>query len=497
MDRPRGADRVPERVVQRIPFNFASQATNPFLKTLDNTKRISMATDNLGQWVLEKGYASEGHDSGHPDYGDNENVRAGGWKDLRRLTGKGAEYNADFAVHVNTTEAYAQAKNFSEELVAGQNNGWDWLNQAYQIDQRKDLGTGKVLDRFRELREAAPGVESLYIDVYYSSGWLADELAAELNAMGFEITTEWAYKFEGDATWAHWASDKNYGGATNKGINSGIVRFLANTDRDVWNVDPLLGGASIVEFEGWTGQDDWNAFYDTIWTDNLPTKFLQHFEVMDWDFGRRARLADGVVVTRTDGKRQIRMGDAVVLDGDTYLLPWGDVRKGEETSSPADADKMYFYSGSGGTHTFDLTDQFAGNRNFTLYRLTDQGREKAATVRAEDGRVTLTAEKGRPYVLVPAGGRAPHGDPHYGEGSGLKDPGFNAGGLDDWNPRGGAQAVRAANGDNVARLGTGPPVSPSGSPGWSPAAGTRSAPTSRSGPASAGPPASGCAARTR
>ncbi|MYS49972.1 hypothetical protein GTW46_07810, partial [Streptomyces sp. SID6013] len=47
MRSPLGAERVPERVVQRIPFNFAGQATNPFLKTLDNTKRISMATDNL------------------------------------------------------------------------------------------------------------------------------------------------------------------------------------------------------------------------------------------------------------------------------------------------------------------------------------------------------------------------------------------------------------------------------------------------------------------
>ncbi|MBD0421863.1 discoidin domain-containing protein [Streptomyces sp. TRM S81-3] len=453
--RPFGADRVPERVVQRIPFNFASQATNPFLKTLDNTKRISMATDNLGQWVLEKGYASEGHDSGHPDYGGNENVRAGGLKDLNRLTSTGARYNADFGVHVNATEAYPQAKTFSEDLVKGQKNGWDWLNQAYHIDQRKDLGTGAVLDRFERLRKEAPGVRTVYVDAYYSSGWLADGLAAALRRTGFEVATEWSYKFEGSSLWSHWAADKNYGGATNKGINSNIVRFIANSDRDVWNVDPLLGGASIVEFEGWTGQDDWNAFYRNIWTDNLPTKFLQHFQVMDWDFGRSARLTGGVSVKSVDGRRQISMGDAVVLRGDTYLLPWGEARGGNGTSSPGDADKMYFHSASGGTHTFDLTDQFAGTENFTLYQLTDQGRVKTARVKAHDGRVTLTGEKGRPYVLVPNGGKAPHEDPHYGEFSGLSDPGFNAGNLDDWNPGGGAEIVRAGNGDNVVRLGSG------------------------------------------
>lgn len=455
MRRPLGADRVPERVVQRIPFNFASQATNPFLKTLDITKRISMATDNLGQWVLEKGYASEGHDSAHPDYGGNENVRAGGLKDLNRLTGTGARYNADFAVHVNATEAYAQAKTFSEDMVEGQQNGWDWLNQAYHINQRKDLGTGAVLDRFKKLRKESPGIRTVYIDAYYSSGWLADGLAAELRKMGFEVATEWAYKFEGSSLWSHWAADKNYGGATNKGINSNIARFIANSDRDVWNVDPLLGGANIVEFEGWTGQDDWNAFYRNIWTDNLPTKFLQHYEVMDWDLGKSAALTGGVSVKSVDGERQISMGDAVVLKGDTYLLPWGNTRKGDGTSSPGDADKMYFHSASGGTHTFQLTEQFADNKDFVLYELTDQGRVQKAQVKAHDGQVTLTAEKGQPYVLAPKGGKAPHEDPHYGQFTGLSDPGFNNGNLRDWNARGGAEIVRADNGDNVVRLGSG------------------------------------------
>ncbi|MGX1510224.1 endo-alpha-N-acetylgalactosaminidase family protein [Streptomyces collinus] len=455
MRRPLGADRVPERVVQRIPFNFASQATNPFLKTLDNTKRISMATDDLGQWVLEKGYASEGHDSAHPDYGGNENVRAGGWKDLNRLTRTGADHNADFAVHVNATEAYAQARTFSQDMVEGQPNGWDWLNQAYHIDQRRDLGTGAVLDRFKRLREEAPDIRTVYLDAYYSSGWLADGLAAELRRMGFEVATEWAYKFEGTSLWSHWAADKNYGGATNKGINSDIVRFIANSDRDVWNVDPLLGGASVVEFEGWTGQDDWNAFYRNIWTDNLPTKFLQHFQVLDWDRGRSARLTDGVSVRSVDGERRISMDGTEVLRGDTYLLPWQNAGKDDGTSSPVDADKMYFYSASGGEHTFALTERFGDDEDFTLYALTDQGRAKKTRVTAHDGRVTLTAEKGQPYVLVPNGGRAPHRSAHYGQYTGLSDPGFNGGDLDDWSARGGAEIVRADDGDNVVRLGDG------------------------------------------
>jgi endo-alpha-N-acetylgalactosaminidase len=453
MTHPLGADRVPERVVQHIPFNFASQATNPFLKTLDNVKRISLATDDLGQWVLEKGYANEGHDSGHPDYGGDYNTRAGGLSDLNALAATGARYNADLAVHVNVTEAYPQAKNFSSGLIKGQVNGWDWLNQSYHIDQRTDLGTGAVLDRFAQLRREAPGIRTVYIDAYYSSGWLADELAARLRAMGFEVASEWAYKFEGESIWSHWASDKGYGGPTNKGINSNIIRFIANSDRDVWNVDPLLGGSSIKEFEGWTGQDDWNAFYGNIWTNNLPTKFLQHFQLTDWDVGRSADLTGGVRVTADGGVRQITMGGALVLSGDSYLLPWGEAQDGNGVSSPARADKMYYFSASGGAHTFDLTRQFAGVDRFTLYELTDTGRLKAADVTPDHGRVTLTGAKGQPYVLVPRGGAAPHTDVRYGEGTPLADPGFDAGDLRAWHPAGDASLVRTANGDHVARLG--------------------------------------------
>ncbi|WP_226656716.1 endo-alpha-N-acetylgalactosaminidase family protein [Leifsonia sp. LS1] len=451
--RPLGADRVPERVVQHIPFNFASQATNPFLKTLDNVKRISMTTDDLGQWVLDKGYANEGHDSGHPDYGGDYNTRAGGLDDFNTLVDEGKAYNADVAVHVNATEAYPQAKTFTDRMVQGQVNGWDWLNQSYHIDQRYDLGSGAIVDRFAQLKQEVPNLAGVYIDAYYSSGWLADGLAAQLRDLDLQVATEWAYKFEGTSIWSHWANDKNYGGATNKGINSNIVRFIANTDRDVWNVDPLLGGADVKEFEGWTGQNDWNTFYRNIWSANLPTKFLQHFPVQAWDFGRSATLADGVTVSMVDGERQIAMGGATVATGGTYLLPWGEP-DADGVSSPAHADKMYYFNPNGGAATFTLTPQFAGTTDFTLYALTDQGRVKVSDVRADGGTVTLTGAKGTPYVLAPAGGAAPHAAADYGAGSGLVDPGFNAGDLSAWHPTGGAALATSANGDNVATLGS-------------------------------------------
>ena len=73
-----GGDAVKNEVIKRIPFNIVSQATHPFLRTLDDTKRVSLATEGLGQSVMLKGYQAEGHDSAHPDYAGHYNEAAGG-----------------------------------------------------------------------------------------------------------------------------------------------------------------------------------------------------------------------------------------------------------------------------------------------------------------------------------------------------------------------------------------------------------------------------------
>ena len=81
MHNPYKSEDVPELVSYRIAMNFGGQAQNPFLTTLDNVKRVALHTDGLGQSVLLKGYGNEGHDSGHPDYGDI-GKRIGGAQDM-------------------------------------------------------------------------------------------------------------------------------------------------------------------------------------------------------------------------------------------------------------------------------------------------------------------------------------------------------------------------------------------------------------------------------
>lgn len=434
-----GSKDTADRVITHIPFNFASQATHPFLRTLDDVKRISLSTDGLGQLALLKGYASEGHDSAHPDYGGNYNKRAGGLKDLNELLKDGKKWGATFGVHVNATEAYPEAKAFDEKLVDKSRPGWNWLNQSYYIDQRRDINSGDLAKRFQQLRdETNSNLSMLYIDVYYSHGWIADKTLQSLQKQGWNVSSEWADKFERGSLWSHWANDLDYGGATNKGLNSQIIRFIRNDEKDVWNNDPVLGQSAIDEFEGWTGETDWNAFYDNIWQRNLPAKYLQQQKITRWD-GNDIAFTGGVSGTVEDGKRTFYDHGRKVLSGTDYLLPWDGGKK------------LYHYSKSGGTSNWAVPSK----GTYTVYKLTDNGRVKTGTVRPVDGKITLKAEAGQPYVLYPD--KAPKAaDAKWGQGTPVQDPGFNDNGLTAWSRTGTAVRDTDDQGRNSAALsGTG------------------------------------------
>lgn len=431
-----GAEDTPDRVVAHIPFNFASQATHPFLRTLDDVKRISLSTDGLGQFALLKGYGSEGHDSAHPDYGGNYNKRAGGLADLNVLLKEGRKWGADFGVHVNATESYPEAKNFSETLVDKTKPGWNWLNQSYYIDQRRDINSGDLARRFQQLRdETDRNLSTLYIDVYYTHGWIADETMRAVQKQGWNVATEWSEKFERASLWSHWANDLDYGGATNKGLNSQIVRFIRNGEKDVWNNHPVLGQTALVDFEGWTGETDWNDFTANIWQRNLPAKFLQQERITRWD-GNDLTFTGGVRGTVENGVRTFYDDGRKVLDGETYLLPWDG------------GEKLYHYNKAGGTTGWAVPD---GVRSYSVYRLTDNGRVRTGTVRPTGGRITLDAVAGQPYVLYPD--RAPEGPaPRWGQGTPVKDPGFNDTGLAGWTRTGTVARDTDAQGRNSAKL---------------------------------------------
>ncbi|MFF7727998.1 endo-alpha-N-acetylgalactosaminidase family protein [Streptomyces sp. NPDC008001] len=441
MTEPLGAAGQHLRVVPHIPFNFASQATNPFLATLDNVKRIALATDGLGQFTLLKGYQSEGHDSAHPDYGGNYNTRAGGLADLNTLLRAGKKWNSDFAVHVNTTESYPVAHAFSDALVDRNDKQWDWLDQSYRIDARRDLLTGGIVRRFRQLRdETDPALTTLYIDVFRESGWNSDRLQRALRDQGWHITTEWGHGLERSSIWSHWANETDYGPDTSRGINSRLIRFLHHHHKDVFaDKWPLLGTAKLGTFEGWQGKTDWAPFHRIVWTENLPAKYLQAHPIRTWS-EHEITFEDPAhtTVSDADGTRTITTDGHVVYKGGIYLLPW----EPREARNPA---KLYHYNPTGGTTRWHLPRGWARRSTVVLHRLTDQGRTGATELPVRHGEVTIEAAAGQPYVLTRD--HTPSPAPAWGEGTPLHDPGFHSGSLTGWQVTGPAAVERSPLGD--------------------------------------------------
>ncbi|MFI5979470.1 endo-alpha-N-acetylgalactosaminidase family protein [Streptomyces sp. NPDC051555] len=439
---PTGWQQTADRVVQRIPFNFASAATHPFAETLDETKRVARATDGLGQFVLLKGYASEGHDSAHMDY-KNIGSKLGGAAGLNSLITAGHAYNADFGVHINATEEYPVSATFDPAHQSG-GLGWDWLDQSYYVDTRKDGQSGDRRRRLQDLKAAAPGLDFLYVDVWYGDGYVSRKLEREIGSLGYQLATEFPNTLTEQSLWHHWAADVDYGGSDLKGINSTITRFIANHAKDDWIArNPLLGGAEVTAYEGWQGKKDYAAFLDTTFATNLPTKYLQESPIVKWT-ADTVTLASGTSVTTAGGTRRITTAGRTVLDGSAYLLP----RDG----------KLYHWNDKAAATTWTLP---AGWSAPKLYQLTDSGRRFVKDLPVTGGRVTIDAAARTPYVVTD--GAAPaQGDPQWGEGTPVKDPSFYSGDLNAWNVTGaGAAVTRNAQGQNELTLaaGTAPTVS--------------------------------------
>lgn len=483
-----GSETIKDAVNYRIVMNFASMAPNPYLETADNIKKVYLATDGLPQAVMLKGYGNEGHDSANSEYADIAE-RQGGVEDFQDLIKIAHDYDTEIGIHINAQEAYPESNSFRNEMVGypATSNGWGWLDQSHVIDKLWDLGTQSRWMRLVQLYDRINGtqfysnawpnpvvyeestvadmatlaadaatrednMDFIYLDVWYQDSWETRRIAEQINSLGWRFSTEFSNEGEYDSTWQHWSTDAVYGGATSKGYNSEIIRFIRNDQRDSqvlnWPAfggtadNPLLGGFWLGGFEGWGGDQDFNSYIYRTFNSNLPTRYLQHYYVTKWEtyeegqspVGNQEKQitlkndeGDVVVVTRNEEQRSddeiervITLNGKVVLNtdvnGSAYLLPWTDNQDGTE--------KLYHWNLEGGTTTWQLQDDWAGLANVIVYQLTDQGRVNAQTVKVSNGTINLTAQAATPYVVVKGEGTKTLKN-DFGEANYVVDPGFN------------------------------------------------------------------------
>lgn len=436
-----------DRVVPYISFNFASLAGQPFLKALDNVKKVSLLTDDLGQNVLLKGYQSEGHDSAHPDYGGHYNTRAGGLADMKTLIHDGAAYHATFGVHVNSTEAYPEAHNFSWTLANPNSKCWGWLDQSYCDNRHSDVSSGALAKRFALLKQQVPdpNLSYIYVDVSTGSGWDAWKLAQVIHGDGWQTFTEFPSDWERESLWSHWANDPTYGaGGSIRGVNSQIIRFLRNDQKDVFSPDQMLANAQLADFEGWQGRVDLNKALQIVWQDDLPAKFQQHYQITRWT-DSEVDFTGGVKLVKDGSNVVMSQHGRTLMTGGAYLLPWSD------KSDPSHPTKLYHYTPTAGATSWQLPAQWSGVRSLAMYKLTQTGRTKVATLPVRGGSVLITAEAKTGYVLEPANStsRGPQASTvDFGQGALVADPGFDSHSFRHWKSTGPVAITDDANGQS-------------------------------------------------
>ncbi|OIV38607.1 hypothetical protein BIV57_04975 [Mangrovactinospora gilvigrisea] len=413
---PPAADWSRTRVVQGIAMNFASNADQPFLTTLDEVKRAWLWTDGLPQALLLKGYQSEGHDSAHNDYAGHWNERAGGLADLRTLTRTAARYQASVGVHINAWEEYPEAHSFRWDRSNGPTDpGWAWLDQAWHLDTAKDQSDGAFAERFAALAAALPELGFVYTDTFWAAGYPAWRQAAAIASHHLPLGAEGDPEFERTGVFT-------YAGQTGNGLPSQIVRFLRNHQRDAWGHHPLLLAVRNTNYQGWQGQHDTRPWVAATFGTNLPTKFLQHHELLRLT-ADRAEFTGGVVASTESGGYRITRGGRTVMDGEAVFVPW----------PPTAPNRVYHWNPDGGATTWQLPPEWGSPAGVRAYPLTDTGRGDPVTLPVSGGGVRIDAAAGAPYVLYPKA--APARTPvAYGEGGHLADPGFLARTLADWAP---------------------------------------------------------------
>ena len=499
MNNPKGHESIPELVAYRIAMNFGSQAQNPYLMTLDGIKKIALHTDGLGQSILLKGYGSEGHDSGHLNYADI-GKRIGGTKDFKTLIEKSQPYGAKLGIHVNASETYPESKYFSEDILRRNANGeyaygWNWIDQGVNISGHYDLAHNR-LKRWQDLKkELGEGLDFIYVDVWGNgqaggeNAWETHVLAKEINEQGWRNAFEWGYAGEYDSTFQHWAADLTYGGYRLKGINSNIVRFIRNHQKDSWVGDypayggaanyPLLGGYDMKDFEGWQGRSDYNGYITNLFANNVMTKYIQHFKVTKWINGEQVTMTDNgetyrwtpemeihledgdknkLVLTRKSNdvtdpayrQRTVTLNDRVIQDDSAYLVPWNWDANGKNLE--ADHHKMYYFNTEEGSTTWTLPEDWRGDKVY-LYKLTELGKTDVQELKVTNGQITIQADQNVPYVLY----KTPQTNKEvsWSDGMHIYDQGFNSGTLKHWMIEGDAskaEIVKSQGANDMLRI---------------------------------------------
>lgn len=404
-----------------VGYNFSSVVQHPFLKVADNMKRLSNYMDGFGQILVFKGYANEGHDSGHADYADI-NQRAGGAEDMQLLTEIIEDIDGVMGIHINHSEAYPEAKMFTDETMTTR-NGWQWLDQSKYIRREVDILNGGMDSRLDEMFEKVPGIGFVYVDTYRDDRYAAARLAQNLSdEHGVIMGTEDGVKFDRWTAWVHWPS-----------IGDGMHRFVYHQDKDVYSGSNLFrGGYNRSGGSGFMSWQHTNNINDTVkmfYTSQLPQKYLMHYDVRKM-ISNEAIFEGNVRSVNNSGTNEIYKDGNLIAKGDLVFIPW--YAEDSETKNPDEAAKIYHWNPSSSTTEWTLPAGWENQTTVKLYKTTQNGKVFVEEIEVKDGKVSINAQANTPYVIYKGNEDVAPDVTKWSEGSPIKDTSFNSRDFSIW-----------------------------------------------------------------
>ena len=299
-----------------IAMNMSSQASQPFLRVLDQAKALSYLTDGFGMKIMNKGYQVSGHDDSHGDY-DFSGLQQGGTDGFNTLIDVGLEYGIKNGVHANATEFALDGfdtvlANMRGVVTGGElQDNWNWFDQAYLVDKNKDVWSGALKERIQEFDDALPNLDFVYLDVYQAgTRYKATQLVKYFNEVGITMGTEALQDLNQMITFVHWNTDMYY--ATG-GTQSEVMKFVSHGVGDLAAPDKGILGSLLPGIADWRNYNMFSDGVDVFYRNNLPTKYLQHFELLSWEPSQKAVFSDNVVSTVE--------GDITTITKDGKVMP--------------------------------------------------------------------------------------------------------------------------------------------------------------------------------
>lgn len=435
MERKTGADLVTDSW-NMIAMNVGSEAQSPFLRILDNAKKMSLATDNFQQNVIIKGYQSEGHDASHPDFA-NYNKRAGGLADFKTLLENSEEYNTKVGIHVNHTDVYPEAPQY-DKLKTGL-GAWSWYDSALQIVRENDdldQSENGLDGRFTQLfdKDTKNLLDTVYVDVFFGTRWPMYKLVENINGKNREMAlgTEYVDEMVSHSVFAHHIGSQ-FGGAGN------LVRIVDHNQADIFANHQLFRGGSSranedIGINGWQGAKNMNLAIQSFYEKILPNKFLAQYPIMQYSSDNKAVLGENneVVTEMKNGVNVISLDGREVAKGNQMFIPWDNGNEKE--------GKIYHWNPSGGKTTWTLPKSWENVKTVKIYKLSDKGKEEidSSKLTQNGNQVTIDAEAKTGYVLykneIAEKDVVTADTVDWSAGSPVKDMGFDSHNFDEWKP---------------------------------------------------------------